>query len=210
VIAGIVLAGGAGRRMDGVDKLALEVGGRTLLDRVLAAASDVCDRLVVVGPSRPVSVPDVTFASEAIPGGGPVPAVRAGLECVGDVQLVLVLAADLPLLTGARLRLLLEGLAGDAEAAAALDHQGRPNPLLAAYAAPDLLVRSAGLEPGMPAAALLPARPALVDLGPEATLNVNRPGDLERARAMLAAPDVRAGGRGTPPGGRSAARRREP
>src|SRR4051812_33904528 len=32
----IVLAGGGGRRLGGVDKATLEVGGRTLLDRVLA------------------------------------------------------------------------------------------------------------------------------------------------------------------------------
>ena len=202
MLGGVVPAGGASRRMDGVDKLALEVGGRTLLDRVLDAARSVCDRLVVVGPSRPISVRHVMFAGEPVPGGGPVPAVRTGLERVGDVDVMLVLAADLSLLTGGDLCLLLAGLVGDVEAAAARDHQGRPNPLLAAYAARDLLARSAGLAPGTPAAALLPARTALVDLGPEATLNVNRPEDLTRARALLQARGVRASGPETPRGGR--------
>jgi len=211
VLGGVVPAGGASRRMDGVDKLSLEVGGRTLLDRVLAAACAVCDRLVVVGPSRPTAVPNVTFAVEAVPGGGPVPAVAAGLDLLDDADVVLVLAADLPLLTGAALRMLLDALVDDEEeAAAARDHQGRPNPLLAAYAANRLGARSAGLGPGTPAAALLPAVTALVDLGPEATLNVNGPEDLERARALVEGRGVRAGGRGTPPGGRSPARRREP
>src|SRR5438105_4230346 len=195
--------------MDGVDKLSLDVGGRTLLDRVLAAACAVCDRLVVVGPSRPTAVPNVTFAVEAVPGGGPVPAVAAGLDLLDDADVVLVLAADLPLLTGAALRMLLDALVDDEEAAAARDHEGGPNPLLAAYPANRLRVRSAGLGPGTPAAALLPAVTALVDLGPEATLNVNGPEDLERARALVEGRGVRAGGRGIPPGGRSPARRRE-
>ena len=188
--------------MDGIDKLSLDVGGRTLLDRVLAAACAVCDRLVVVGPSRPTAVPNVTFAVEAVPGGGPVPAVAAGLDLLDDADVVLVLAADLPLLTGAALRMLLDALVDDEEAAAARDHEGGPNPLLAAYAANRLRVRSAGLGPGTPAAALLPARTALVDLGPEATLNVNRPEDLTRARALLQARGVRASGPETPRGGR--------
>jgi molybdenum cofactor guanylyltransferase len=52
-VAGIVLAGGAGRRMGGLDKALVRVGGVALLDRVLAAARPVCDRLVVVGPAPP-------------------------------------------------------------------------------------------------------------------------------------------------------------
>ncbi|MGW0901366.1 NTP transferase domain-containing protein, partial [Streptomyces goshikiensis] len=36
----IVLAGGAARRLGGVDKPALPVGARTLLDRVLDACPD--------------------------------------------------------------------------------------------------------------------------------------------------------------------------
>ena len=170
--------------MGGVDKLSLDVGGRTVLDRVLGAARPLCEILVVVGPTRPTSVAGVTFASEAGPGGGPVTAVQAGLDLLADVDAVLVLAGDLPLLTEEGLGRLLGAVAGDHDAAAALDHEGRPNPLLAAYAAGPLRARSAGLGPGTPAAALLPDRTAAVDLGPEATLNVNRPDDLARARAL--------------------------
>jgi molybdopterin-guanine dinucleotide biosynthesis protein A len=86
VIAGLVLAGGAGRRMGGVDKAALSVGGVTLLDRVLGAARPVCDRLLVVGPDRPTAVDGVRFVQEAEPGGGPVPAVAAGLAAVPEAE----------------------------------------------------------------------------------------------------------------------------
>lgn len=180
----IVLAGGGSTRMGGIDKAALDVAGTTMLDRVLAAARPVSDRLVVVGPMRATTVCGVEFVCEPEPGGGPVPAVAAGLAASGDADAVLILAADLPLLSTAGLQRLLDRLAADppVDAAAALDHRRLPNPLLAAYRGH---VLRPGSGPGSPAAALLPDRLATVDLGPEATLNANRPVDVERAVAVL-------------------------
>lgn len=72
----IVLAGGGGSRLGGIDKAALEVGGRPLLDRVLDAARGA-RAVVVVGP---VTVPDgIRQTVEDPPGGGPVAGVVAGL-----------------------------------------------------------------------------------------------------------------------------------
>ncbi len=170
--------------MGGADKAALRVGGVTLLDRVLGAARPVCDRLVVVGPPRPTKVPGVAFVTEDSPGGGPVPAVLAGVEAAPGCEVVLVLAADLPLLTTDCLRRLLDALAvSGADAMAAAD-AGGPNPLLAAYRMPALVVRVAelGLREGSPASRLLPVSTPTLDLGP-ATLNVNRPEDLAAAEA---------------------------
>lgn len=186
-VATLVLAGGAGRRMGGADKAALVVGGTTLLDRVLVAARPLCDVLVVVGPVRATTVPGVRFVQEPDPGGGPVPAVAAGLAAVPGAGVVFVLATDLPLLATADLRRLLAALvgAGDDVGAAAADDVGGPNPLLAAYAAAGLRERAAVLEAGTRAGALLPAGVVTVDLG-HATLNVNRPDDLAAAEYELA------------------------
>ena len=190
-IGAIVPAGGAGRRMGGVDKAMLLVGGVPLLDRVLGAARPVCDRLVVVGPVRPTSIAGVEFVMEDEPGGGPVPAVLAGLTVTGECDIILVLAADLPLLTEADLwRLVGELEPPDIDAAAAADHRGGPNPLLAAYRATAMRSTAATLGAGSPAARLIPPATVLVDLGPAAALNVNRPEDLAAAEALLA---------GTPP-----------
>ena len=41
-VAGIVLAGGQSRRM-GRDKVAIELAGRTLLQRAVDALAEVCD-----------------------------------------------------------------------------------------------------------------------------------------------------------------------
>jgi len=69
VFDAIVLTGGAASRLGGADKPALEVGGTTLLERVLAAVADA-GRIVVVGPARPLSssrpVPDIARRATAV------------------------------------------------------------------------------------------------------------------------------------------------
>lgn len=184
---GLVLAGGAARRMGGIDKLGFELGGMTILDRVLNAVEPVTNPLVVVGPRRPTTVRSVRFVGEAQPGGGPVPAVLAGLDQMRGVEVVLLLAGDLPLVATTDLVRLLAALAADpgVQAAAAADHAGRPNPLLAAYRAPRLRAAVRELTHGAPARRLLPQSVVSVDLGITATLNVNFRADLDRAASLL-------------------------
>ena len=74
----IVLAGGAARRLGGADKPGVRVGGRALLDRVLAACAGA-RTTVVVGGRRPTARP-VLWAREDPPGGGPLAALDAGLR----------------------------------------------------------------------------------------------------------------------------------
>ncbi|KIF07354.1 molybdopterin-guanine dinucleotide biosynthesis protein [Streptomyces sp. RSD-27] len=127
----IVLAGGAARRLGGADKPTLPVGGRTLLDRVLAACQDAA-ATVVVGGRRPTARP-VDWTSEAPPGGGPVAALQAGLRRT-TAGLVLVLSADLPFLDRDTVRTLLSSAAAGAGDGALLrDPEGRDQPLVAAY-----------------------------------------------------------------------------
>ncbi|WP_431983865.1 DUF6457 domain-containing protein [Streptomyces qinglanensis] len=76
----LVLAGGGARRLGGADKPAVTVGGRPLLDRVLAACGDAA-ATVVVGPRRPTCRP-VLWAREEPPGGGPLAALQAGLDAL--------------------------------------------------------------------------------------------------------------------------------
>ncbi|MGC4859859.1 molybdenum cofactor guanylyltransferase [Micromonospora sp. DT68] len=113
--AAVVLAGGAARRMGGVDKTALPVGGRSMRDRVLAAVADAAP-LVLVGPADVVP-PGVRVTREDPPGGGPVAATAAGLALLDpDTAVVALLAADLPLLTRAALGALLNHLDGNGTA----------------------------------------------------------------------------------------------
>ncbi|MFH0243409.1 NTP transferase domain-containing protein [Streptomyces sp. HK10] len=141
----VVIAGGAARRLGGTDKPALTVGGRTLLDRVLDACADAA-RTVVVGPRRPTARP-VDWTREDPPGGGPLAALDAGLRRTGS-ETVLVLSADLPFLTPATVRALLDGVDGlhggdtgpgvSAGPDGAIVDDGRAQPLLGAYRAESL------------------------------------------------------------------------
>ncbi|MGC4833624.1 NTP transferase domain-containing protein [Micromonospora vinacea] len=110
--AAVVLAGGAARRMGGVDKPALPVGGRPMRDRVLTAVTDATPR-VLVGAADAVPA-GVLVVREDPPGGGPVAAAAAGLALLDpDAGLVALLAADLPLLTRAAIGDLLNHLDGE-------------------------------------------------------------------------------------------------
>ncbi|MGC4894228.1 molybdenum cofactor guanylyltransferase [Micromonospora sp. DT31] len=136
--AAVVLAGGAARRMGGVDKPARPVGGRPMLRRVLAAVADA-DQRIVVGPVGPVPQ-GVRVTREVPPGGGPVAAAAAGLALVDPgIRVVALLAADLPLLTTAALAELRYALeASTAALACYVDGEGRRQQLCAVWRAPKL------------------------------------------------------------------------
>ncbi|GHF94218.1 molybdenum cofactor guanylyltransferase [Streptomyces filamentosus] len=143
-----MLAGGAARRLGGVDKPGVRVGGRPLLDRVLAACAGA-RRTVVVGDPRPTVRP-VRWTREERARSGPLAALDAGVTALlpstdagtatggataGAPEVLLALSADLPFLGDATVRRLLAALdaAPDAEAALFTDPEGRDQPLVAAY-----------------------------------------------------------------------------
>ncbi len=140
---GVVLAGGAASRLGGVDKAAVQISGRTLLDRALAAVAESANR-IVVGPARTLPA-GVLSACEEPPGGGPVPGIAAGLTQVTS-DLVVVLACDMPLVTANVVRELVNrASAGSGVGALLVDELGRRQPLAAAYRAEPLRAALAAL-----------------------------------------------------------------
>ena len=185
----VVLAGGAARRLGGVDKPGVRVGGRPLLDRVLAACADARTTVVVADP-RPTARP-VTWAREDPPGGGPVAALDAGLRHTGAEQVV-VLSADLPFLDEGTVRRLLAALrSGGADGALLTDADGRDQPLVAAYRAPALRRELAALTQGRDGLAGLPLRRLTGALGltrvpdPVASFDCDTWDDIATARARI-------------------------
>ncbi|WP_030993393.1 DUF6457 domain-containing protein [Streptomyces sp. NRRL S-1813] len=210
----IVLAGGAARRLGGADKPSLSVGGRPLLDRVLAACPDAAIT-VVVGPRRPATRA-VVHALEDPPGGGPLAALDAGLRHT-TAPTVLVLSADLPFLTAATVRCLLEAATRTDGAAAPgggsvphvgraprdggtprdgamlQDASGRDQPLVAAYRAEPLRRELArvraehGTLAGLPLRALMAG--LLLERVPDATTTASFDcdtwEDISAARARI-------------------------
>lgn len=135
----MILAGGAARRLSGLDKPALEVGGRTLLARAVGAVAGA-DPVVVVGPRRDLPA-DVRWTREDPPGEGPLAGLAAGLAALAEADAeaqpdthVAVLAADLTGIeydTVTRLRAALD--AGSAAGALLVDESGTPQWLIGVW-----------------------------------------------------------------------------
>jgi molybdopterin-guanine dinucleotide biosynthesis protein A len=122
----IVLAGGRGSRLGGVDKAALVLDGETLLDRTLRAVAGA-GRVVVVGePSRDVPTGNVVVVQEEPRFAGPAAAIGAGVAEVRAPR-VLVVACDQPFLAEA-VDLLVGAATGDG--AVAIDAGGRRQHLM--------------------------------------------------------------------------------
>jgi molybdopterin-guanine dinucleotide biosynthesis protein A len=147
--AAVVLAGGAGRRLGGVAKPAVRVGGRPLLLRVLDAAPLDGPRIVVGPPSlRPLLPDGVVLTQEQPPGGGPVAGLAQAVRLVPDgVGRVAVLPADLPFLTAGVLSGLCGALTDGADVAVLLDGSGRPQWLCAVWRSDALRQRLDAIGP---------------------------------------------------------------
>lgn len=154
----VVLAGGAARRLHGADKPGLLVGGRSLVAWVGAAVADAV-RLVLVGPPRP-ELPHAIFVREEPTGGGPVPALRAGLPRVREPW-VAVLAADLPFLRPHHVGELRRGAYGRSGAVLA-DPDGRAQWLAGVWRTAGLRDALAGYAGASLRGLMEPLRPSLV------------------------------------------------
>jgi molybdopterin-guanine dinucleotide biosynthesis protein A len=126
-----------------VDKPALRIGGISLLRRAVDALARARP-VVVVGRERE-GFPDVLWTREDEPGAGPVAALAAGLERLGEepVKLVVVLAGDLAAVTPSTVDRLVAavstpavstaGSAGAVDGAVLIDGDGRRQWLLSAW-----------------------------------------------------------------------------
>jgi molybdopterin-guanine dinucleotide biosynthesis protein A len=104
-LAGVVLAGGASRRM-GRDKATVTVagrfGGRTLVEHLVSVAGRCCDPVFVVA-AQGQALPELAaqVLRDEAPGLGPLPALGLGLRAAADagIQRAFVCAVDMPFLT---------------------------------------------------------------------------------------------------------------
>ena len=195
-VAGIVLAGGLSRRMGGGDKALRTLGGRTILDRVIARAAPQVDVLALNANGDPgrfgatglAVIPDTV---EGFP--GPLAGVLAGLEWAREQGCghVATFACDAPFLPAdlvSRLRRAVRE--NDADIASARS-DGREHPVFALWpvALTDAL-RTAVAEEGVRKVDVWTARYRLVHAEFDAVpvdpfFNVNRPEDIEAAETAL-------------------------
>ena len=207
---GIVLAGGRSRRMAAADaapggKASCLLGGRTFLERVVAAMTGAVSRVWVVaapGQLLPPLPADVEIVRDSEPGAGPLAGLRDGLAAAQArgpaAGIACVCSCDVPLVRGELLRLLVaRGLAANAAWVVPV-WAGHPQVLLSALA-PDLLPRIeaylatgrrdprgllAALEAEAPARVVRLAAADLAAADPEGDsfLDVDTAADLARLR----------------------------
>jgi molybdopterin-guanine dinucleotide biosynthesis protein A len=187
-VSALVLAGGRATRLGGVDKLALVIDGATILDRLVAVLAPRVAEIVIATPRDVAGYRCVRDA----PGEGPLAGIAAGLDACATPWLVVV-AGDMPYLTGALVDRILAARGGDDRLLAAVrpawdavgvSHVGRPEPLVCALYAPS--VRPAVAR--RLAAGRFKASGLLADEGlavawveepdPRPLVNVNTPADL--------------------------------
>ncbi|MFG2214510.1 MULTISPECIES: NTP transferase domain-containing protein [unclassified Streptomyces] len=186
----IVLAGGAAKRLGGADKPGIRVGGRALLDRVLAACADASMTVVVGG--RRSTVRPVVWTHEEPRGGGPLAALDAGIRRT-TAERVLVLSADLPFLGAETVATLLAAAGqGQRDGALCTDQEGRDQPLVAVYRAEPLrrelalLATEHGGLSGLPLRLLTPELDlARVAADPLASFDCDTWEDIASARARI-------------------------
>jgi molybdopterin-guanine dinucleotide biosynthesis protein A len=205
----VVLAGGRSTRM-GRPKANLEWHGSTLLHRVTGMVGRAVDGPVVVvrAPDQelPELPPGVRVVEDAAEGRGPLQGLAAGLAAVAEEsELAYVSSTDVPLLHPAFVRAVVRaGMSPGVDVALPVVH-GFRHPLAAAYrtalaGAVERLIAEDRMRPAflfeechvrelseedlLRDQDLAEADPQLLSV-----LNVNEPGDYERARAR-AAPSV--------------------
>ena len=80
---GLVLAGGQARRMGGGDKASLKVGGKTILERVLARLNPYCSPIILNANGDPArfSRYGLAVVADSVPDfAGPLAGILAGLD----------------------------------------------------------------------------------------------------------------------------------
>jgi molybdopterin-guanine dinucleotide biosynthesis protein A len=82
-ILGVVLAGGLARRMGGGDKARIRIGGKTILERVLARLEPQCTGLILNANGDPTRFADtgLPVVPDSVPDfAGPLAGILAGLD----------------------------------------------------------------------------------------------------------------------------------
>ena len=193
--SGVILAGGKGSRLGGVNKALLEVGGRTNIERVLGALGPLCNELILVANDPALArLPNVHVVLDRDPHAGVLPALAQGLESA-RAELAVVVACDMPFLSRDLLREQVRRCTEVDVVIPLID--GRPEPMHAVYRRDTCLAAiQAALGAGerrmvsfldqlrverLSEAELTAFDPQLLSF-----FNTNTPEDLHRARQMAA------------------------
>jgi molybdopterin-guanine dinucleotide biosynthesis protein A len=192
-VTAVVLAGGRGTRLGGVNKALLEIGRRRVIDRLLDAVRPIAiEPIVVVNNDGSLDrLAGTRVVRDVDPGAGALVGLYSGLRVVAT-PLAVALACDMPFVSTTLLRGLLAE-AGEWDAVVPLIG-GQPEPLHAIYRHTCLPAIETALSSGQKrlisffdgVRVRYVEEAALRALDPDlrSFLNVNRPEDLARAAEL--------------------------
>jgi molybdopterin-guanine dinucleotide biosynthesis protein A len=195
---GVILAGGAGRRLGGADKALIDLGGRPLLAHVAARLAPQCGALALSANGDPARFAPFGLAvlpdPPGLAGAGPLAGVLAGLGAAAAAGFSQVLTApvDAPFLPGdLGVRLAAAGALPALAATGTDEADLHPTFALWPVAAAEALAQAlaAGRRTLRTVAAGLGAA-RVVFPDPSAFLNINTPADLAAARQLAEVGDV--------------------
>jgi len=136
-LVGVLLAGGLARRMGGGDKPMRQIGGRTILERVITRLKPQCDELILNANGDPArfaafGLPVVPDNVENFP--GPLAGILAALDWTAahrpGVSLVFSAAADCPFLPRDLVARLTEALVNENAQLAVAASDGQSHPVI--------------------------------------------------------------------------------
>ena len=136
-VPGVVLAGGLARRMGGGDKPLCEMGGQTILSRVIARLEPQCERLLLSAngdPTRFASFGLAIIADGVKQHPGPLAGILAGLDWAAahrpNAQWILSAPGDCPFLPRDLVVRLREAVSAQGAELAVAASQGRSHPVI--------------------------------------------------------------------------------
>jgi molybdopterin-guanine dinucleotide biosynthesis protein A len=195
-VSGVILAGGASRRLER-NKALERIGGQTLVERVIDSIVPLTTEvLVVVGePEQATALhlpPAVRAVSDRYPGRGSLGGIFTGVDAAAE-RWSLVVACDMPFLNRDLLRQLIDETSNVDAVVPCLE--GQPEPLHALYSKACLAPTEQMLQAGQ--LKIAPLFEAVrvryvgegaidrIDPGHLSFFNINTEADVEEARRLL-------------------------
>lgn len=147
-LAAAIVAGGASRRMGGINKALIEVEGAPIIERQLAVLRTLTDDVAICGgDAAALSELGVPVVPDPVPDAGPIAGILAALDW-SPARRVLCVACDMPFLDARVLRVLVDRATDDVDVVAARV-DSKPQPLCAVYSrncAPTVRQRIEGVK----------------------------------------------------------------
>src|SRR5262245_53908126 len=192
-ITGVIQAGGKSRRMGGEPKALIELGGRRIIDRVVAVMADVTDDLLIVTNTPELyAFLGLPMVADAFPDGGSLGGIYSGLKAAAGGAAFTV-ACDMPFLVPGVARLVVDR-AGEADVVIPRSG-GQLETLHACYAKSCLSPMETRLRQGQlritgffeDVRVLEISEEEIARVAPAEVvfMNVNTPEELDRARVVI-------------------------